>query len=207
MKQTVPKPPPSWPAEITYINKPVYSKHLTSSELASLRRPTTTATSPTAVAAPASPPLTRIRIRTITNPTHPAHLQQGLFATHHLAPSTFILFYLGLIHSPLDSDSSSNYDLTLSRDHDLNIGIDASTHGNEARFINDYRGVPGRDGPNAEFRDVWVARGDGTEEKGIGVFVVSAGRAGKRGGGIAKGAEVLVSYGKGFWSARGENGT
>lgn len=38
--------------------------------------------------------------------------------------------------------------------------------------------------------------------QGHGVFVVGAGNKGKRGKGIRKGEEVLVSYGKGFWEDR-----
>ena len=73
--------------------------------------------------------------------------------------------------------------------------------GNEARFINDYRGV--RDaGPNAEFRDCWVRVGRGVVEKRVGVYVMSPGLSGKRAKGIAKGEEIVVSYGKGFWRAR-----
>lgn len=217
----------------------------------------------------------------------------------------------------------------------IEIAVDASLMGNEARFVNDYRGVPaqaqmrdleeterdrrgkrrvkgwdvtgsgegngdrtdGKDGgaggsyghgndiamPNAEFRDVWfdvpehidltlpistsnsdhtlsthLYPHEGTEindttnytndlatllnnlrftnnaststtpstttttkdEKstskpprrkkkiglrGVAVFVMPAGKAGKRKGGIKKGQEVLVSYGKGFWAHhRGE---
>ena len=94
--------------------------------------------------------------------------------------------------------------------------------GNEARFINDYRGITSR--PNAEFRDVFVIR-NGVKERGVGVFVKAAkevkgkkgsgngngkgkgeGKVGKKAemSGIAKGEEVLVSYGRGFWCFRRE---
>jgi hypothetical protein len=75
--------------------------------------------------------------------------------------------------------------------------------GNETRFINDYRGVSAA-GPNAEFRDVLVDFGNGMLERRIGVFVLSGGKlkGGKRAKGIAKGGEILVSYGKGFWNER-----
>lgn len=100
-----------------------------------------------------------------------------------------------------DPHAHSNYDLSL--DRDLAVGIDADKMGNEARFINDYRGVGER--PNAEFREVWDDRG---KERGIGVFVLPERKdGGKKGkGGIKKGEEVLVSYGKGFWGARRESG-
>ncbi|KAJ4293951.1 hypothetical protein N0V88_005465 [Collariella sp. IMI 366227] len=47
-----------------------------------------------------------------------------------------------------------HYDLWLDRDGDL--AVDAARMGNEARFVNDYRGVPGRNGKkaNAEFKPV-----------------------------------------------------
>ena len=78
--------------------------------------------------------------------------------------------------------------------------------GNEARFINDYRGIA--DQPNAEFRDVIVKGQGGKKERGVGVFVKAA-KKNKKGKlrkedevGIKKGEEILVSYGRGFWSAR-----
>ena len=88
---------------------------------------------------------------------------------------------------------------------------------NVARFINDYRNIPGVASPNAEFRDVWVEipssqspvadhrrrtqTGDKVWEKRIGVFGKPAGKAGKRATGIRKGEEIVVSYGKGYWAS------
>lgn len=45
---------------------------------------------------------------------------------------------------PLDSWASSDYDLNMIRDsdRDLELAVDAQYMGNEARFTNDYRGVP-----------------------------------------------------------------
>lgn len=66
---------------------------------------------------------------------------------------------------------------------------------------NDYRTIAER--PNAEFRDCFIQvkstkRIDGMKwERRVGIFVLSAGKAGKRKGGIRAGEEVLVSYGKG----------
>ncbi|KIW12139.1 hypothetical protein PV08_09414 [Exophiala spinifera] len=188
-------------------------------------------------------PNPNVRITPITTPTHPAYTQRGLFATRALPPSTFILFYLGTLHPSSTTDPDSNYDLSL--DRDLDLSIDATHRGNEARFINDYRGVR-PDGPNAEFRDclvqVRLGRPGSTQkthyERRIGVFVLSPGkgaapapaptapgsgrsksqskstgsisgsssssssRSSKRARGIAKGEEIVVSYGKGFWKAR-----
>ena len=36
----------------------------------------------------------------------------------------------------------------------------------------------------------------------MGIFVLPAGKAGKRKAGIKAGDEILVSYGKGYWEAR-----
>lgn len=156
-----------------------------------------------------SGPISHIKITNITDQTHPAFKQQGLFAGKNLEPNSFIIVYCGHMHGPDDLTSQdSDYDLML--DRDLNIGIDASRIGNEARFINDYRGVRAV-GPNAEFRDIWIDLGHGQVLKGIGVFVLTAGnsKGGKdpgRSKGIKKGDEILVSYGKGFWSHRSEVG-
>lgn len=153
--------------------------------------------------APATPsPL--VRITAITNPSHPAYPEYGLYANRALPPSSFILFYLGTLHDTASTDPDSNYDLSL--DRELDLSIDARTRGNEARFINDYRGIRA-EGPNAEFRDCLVEGTKGRKpERRIGVFVLSAGSkaGGKRAKGIAKGEEIVVSYGKGFWHARKE---
>lgn len=227
------------------------------------------------------------------------------------------------LERPNDGDAGSNtaqqigswdrsdYDLNLHRDDEIELAIDAALMGNEARFCNDYRGVPafvdsttdtqkdswnrrakraaktqasdtglssaiaysqtwqGHDSmtaiPNAEFRDVWFEwTTDGSEEaringdvaarncdgfyevdvamkhlyvddtsgayyekdlteiksnpelctsrsdrrrrknkmgmRGVAIFVLPAGKSGKRKNGIRAGQEVLVSYGKGFWA-------
>ncbi|RMZ74907.1 hypothetical protein DV737_g5622, partial [Chaetothyriales sp. CBS 132003] len=149
--------------------------------------------------------------------------QCGLFTTRGHAPDSFICLYLGLVHdttaaaaagsdkesSSLSQHAHSDYDLSL--DRELGLAIDAAAMGNEARFINDYRGVADR--PNAEFRDVIIVHGKGgKKERGVGVFVKAAKKDGKRRQGqkvkreddigIRKGEEILVSYGRGFWSAR-----
>jgi SET domain-containing protein len=108
----------------------------------------------------------------------------------------------------------SDYDLWL--DRDAGVAVDAAAAGNEARFVNDYRGVRAR--PNAEFRECWDPR---VGQKCMAVFVLPAGKkamaaaagAGEKGpkkggaaaaaaAGIAKGEEICVSYGKGFWGKR-----
>ncbi|KAI9878295.1 MAG: hypothetical protein M1830_001352 [Pleopsidium flavum] len=205
--------PKNWPSNITYLSQPIYSPHLTLTELSSLvsttpppsshptsSRPTQSQPTPT----PTPTPSPTIRILPITTPpTHPALHEHGLYTTRALSPGTHILDYTGYIHSSRreDTDPQSDYDLSL--DRELGIGIDAGRMGNEGRFVNDYRGVRAG-GPNAEFRDGWVfvregGRG-GRWERRVGVWVL--GGRGRRGVGIGRGEEVVVSYGKGFWRER-----
>ncbi len=105
--------------------------------------------------------------------------------------------------------AKSDYDLWL--DHAADVAVDAAGMGNEARFVNDYRGIPGKERPNAEFRGTWDPRfGNGSGERGMAVFVLPAGKkaVGKaRTVGIARGEEILLSYGKGFWDRRREEAT
>jgi hypothetical protein len=146
----------------------------------------------------ANGPYSQVKITAVSEPNHPANGQYALHANQHLPPDSFILQYLGYVHDQTDTNLTSDYDLSL--DRDLGIGVDASTMGTEARFINDYRGVSSA--PNAEFRDIYVDIGSGKVEKRVGVFVLSAGKSGKRAKGIGRGQEILVSYGKGFWTER-----
>jgi SET domain-containing protein len=98
----------------------------------------------------------------------------------------YSLYYMGEVHA--DDRPSSDYDLSLYRTQDnISIGIDASRIGNEARFINDYRGV--RDKPNASFED----------DRSAGELRMSVW---SRNQPIAKGDEILVSYGKSWWRER-----
>ncbi|KAF2147272.1 uncharacterized protein K452DRAFT_304140 [Aplosporella prunicola CBS 121167] len=187
--------PKGWPQGLVYITAPVYSRLCAAEVQKSLHTPSAV----TDVLKVPSGPSPLARITKIGNPSHPANGQSGLFAAQHLPPDTFIILYLGLFHTREDADPDSDYDLSL--DRELGVGIDATRMGNEARFINDYRGV-GPPGPNAEFREVWIDAGRGKMERRMGVFVLSAGKSGKRAKGIAKGDEILVSYGKGFWSER-----
>jgi SET domain-containing protein len=99
------------------------------------------------------------------------------------------LYYLGEVHT--DDRPSSDYDLSLYRTQDgINVGVDAKLMGNEARFINDYRGV--RDKPNAAFEDDRSANGE------LRMSVWSKHLP------IQKGDEILVSYGKSWWQERQE---
>jgi hypothetical protein len=196
--------PKAWPESVTYLSSPVYSKNV-ERRLLYVEKGSKEASELTVISAKAQTPCQLVRIKPISNPSHPANGQCGLFATQNLLPGAFIIAYLGYVHDSTDTDPASDYDLRLNAE--LEIAVDASRMGNETRFINDYRGVSDT-GPNAEFRDVLVDLGNGVLEKRTGVFVLSAGKAksGKRAKGIAKGEEILLSYGKGFWQGRKKEG-
>ena len=189
------KVPKDWPANVTFLSKLVFSKAVTGDMRSSLQAPSATVDMSTQgdVNMPAP-----VRIVAIKDIAHPANGQHGLFAAQQIPANSFILFYLGLVHAQDDADPDSNYDLSL--DRELGLAIDATRTGNEARFINDFRGIG--TGPNAEFRDVWINASNGMVEKRIAVFSLRAGKSGKKAKGIAKGDEILVSYGKGFWQER-----
>ncbi|KAL6249563.1 hypothetical protein RBB50_003416 [Rhinocladiella similis] len=216
--------PKNWPKDIVFLTTLHIPSPLTPASVHFLHESTTASTTLPLIVNPSPPtPNSNVRITPITTPTHPAYTQHGLFATRALPPSSFIIFYLGTLHPSSTTDPTSNYDLSL--DRDLDLSIDATHRGNEARFINDYRGIR-PEGPNAEFRDCLVemtpTSGSGSSnnnnkantyyERRIGVFVLSPGKAKvgakstgskrARGRGIAKGEEIVVSYGKGFWNAR-----
>ncbi|CAE6432483.1 unnamed protein product [Rhizoctonia solani] len=125
-------------------------------------------------------------IKIIDNPNHPAFGQRGLFACGKIAANSFILPYAGEIHS--DDREDSDYDLSLQRLDEISIGVDASRKGNEARFVNDFRGIQPK--PNATFRQ-------GVDCRGWLEMSIWSGPLP-----IKKGEEILVSYGKGWWKAR-----
>ncbi|KAF9474303.1 hypothetical protein BDN70DRAFT_884964 [Pholiota conissans] len=92
----------------------------------------------------------------------------------------------GQIHC--DERLESDYDLSLYRfPNGLSVGIDASIMGNEARFVNDYRGITKK--PNAIFVDERNESGD------LQMIIRSVAE-------INKGEEILVSYGKSWWKNR-----
>jgi SET domain-containing protein len=204
--------PKCWPPQLPYLTAPAHSKSLTKEQLASIQTRNDKLDQIPADATQLPCPL--VKITPISGPSHPANGQYGLFATKHLKPGTFILLYLGSVQpgsepTPSNERSTtvsgtaatqhSDYELWL--DKDATVAVDAEKRGNEARFINDFRGV--KDRPNAEFREVWSAR---HRERCMAVFVLSEGKKSKAktkaSAGIVKGDEILVSYGKGFWAHR-----
>ncbi|KAI6091467.1 hypothetical protein F4821DRAFT_226154 [Hypoxylon rubiginosum] len=193
-KDTLPK---NWPAGISYLLQPSYAPHVTKPQFqATKSRPPDLATEiprefPRG-------PSSLVRIALIHNPSHPANGQAGLFATKCLPPGALVLPYYGQVHHSSNvAHEQSDYDLWLDRDVDL--AVDAEKAGNEARFVNDFRGVSTR--PNCEFRECWDLR---RGERSIAVFVLPAGKNTNKKlvAGVRKGEELLVSYGKGFWGKR-----
>ena len=199
--------PCNWPREIPYLTDQTYSDAVTADLRADLSRITSESASYAKISPDAlKAPCPWVEIKTITDDKHPASGQRGLFATQHLEPDSLVCLYLGHVHTNAlsDTDPHSDYDLALDRDNGLSV--DAAWSGNEARFANDYRSIAER--ANAEFRDCLIQvksekRADGVKwERRVGIFVISAGKAGKRKAGIKAGEEILVSYGKGFWEGR-----
>ncbi|KAF2746896.1 SET domain-containing protein [Sporormia fimetaria CBS 119925] len=190
-----PVTPKNWPKDRLYLRAPYYSKSLSNEASTAIIVKREDVPSKEIVRKPAAP-YKQVSITEISSPSHPANGQHALLAAQHIPADSFILPYLGFVHHGLNENS----DHEISLDRDVDVAVDASKIGNEARFINDYRGIAER--PNAEFRDIFFDLQDGTVGKAIGVFVLSAGKSGKRAKGIGKGQEILVSYGKGFWAAR-----
>lgn len=200
-----PTPPPGFPAGVQYLSTPVPSRLLSPSD----KQLYCTACPPHLL--PNPPP--KVQIRKIADPRHPANGQAGLFNApgKSITRGTWIRDYVGWVHTEPEADPTSDYDLSLDRrvvrdEHgdvlrvDI-VGIDATKMGAEARFVNDYRGVPGYVRPNAvfELREWETPAPNGTApRKGVRMAVWAGPH------GIEKGAEICVSYGRGFWQKRRE---
>ncbi|KAG0223796.1 hypothetical protein BGW42_005534 [Actinomortierella wolfii] len=128
-------------------------------------------------------------IRKITTPaTHPVLGSYGLFACQPLRPGTHLLDYISEVAPDHVANPDSDHTLYLMRD----LNLDASFKGNQARFVNDFRGIrPYEQGPNLGW-DLYVDRRTGQVRMG--------GKVLKR---IRAGEEILCTYGKGFWRSRG----
>ncbi len=176
------KPPKFWPTGVQYLNTPYFHPSISESALSFLRGCNRKRTQ-----LPPAPQSLGV-IRPITDRSHPAHGQHGLFAARKIPARTLIVEYIGEVHS--DERPTSDYDVSLYRfsGNGENVGVDASSMGNEARFVNDYRGIRPR--PNAEFADRRTTGGD----LRMGIWSLAEG--------IRKGDEIVVSYGKSWWSAR-----
>ncbi|OBZ79037.1 DnaJ 1, mitochondrial [Grifola frondosa] len=171
--------PAHWPADVHYISDPSYHSSVPPG-VRSYISGTSPGTNLQLIRAP-------IAVRAILEPSHPAKGQYGLFATKKISPRTHILDYTGEVHC--DDRPNSDYDLSLYRSLDgVSVGVDACRMGNEARFINDFRGIKPK--PNAVFEERRSANGE------LRMSVWSGSEI------IKKGDEILVSYGKSWWRAR-----
>ncbi|KAK6967021.1 hypothetical protein R3P38DRAFT_2672217 [Favolaschia claudopus] len=134
-------PPSHWPSNIRYISTCTYHSSVSPATRVFLTQGESAA--PKTFDGPSS-----VAIKRISDSAHPAHGQFGLFAAKKIKPHAHIVDYVGEIHC---DERESDYDLSLFRSATLNVGIDACRMGNEGRFVNDYRGIPGQDKPNAVF--------------------------------------------------------
>lgn len=169
--------PQHWPPNLQYLDALTYHASVPAA-VRSYINPNNSRKSSRSGGSPPRPPVV---IRPILDASHPAYGQCGLFATKKIPPGTHILDYLGEAHC--DDRPDSDYDLSLYRTQDgTSVGVDASRMGNEARFINDFRGVKSR--PNAVFEDRRTEAGNLCMSVRSGCEV------------IKKGEELLVSYGE-----------
>ncbi|KAH9945619.1 hypothetical protein B0H21DRAFT_694110 [Amylocystis lapponica] len=175
--------PPRWPSNVQYLAEPSYHSSV-SPEIRSEIRPSNGSRSLPSLNRPL---VQLVTIRQIVDSSHPARGQYGLFATKKVSPRTLLLDYIGEVHC--DDRPESDYDISLHRTQNgVSVGVDARWMGNEARFINDFRGV--RSKPNAVFEERRTAAGE------LRMCVWTGSEA------IKKGDEILVSYGKAWWNAR-----
>lgn len=174
--------PVNWPPSVQYITRPCYDSSVSSATLKFLKsHPSSPEQTSSGI-----PRRSLVRIRRILDPSHPARGQCGLFSSSRIQPKTHIIDYIGEVHCQERPDS--DYDLALYRSQDVHVGIDASSMGNEARFVNDYRGIRSR--PNAVFEEYRTCTGE------LRMSVWSGAEQ------IRKGEEVVVSYGKPWWQSR-----
>ncbi|KNC97890.1 uncharacterized protein SPPG_06881 [Spizellomyces punctatus DAOM BR117] len=196
------KIPKNWPQNIRYLSQNEWSREVPSDILSyylprcswnklkcssSSRSPITSTKFPMKSGLNPPGPSRVVRIVRISSPTHPANGQLGLVAAANLSPRSHILDYVGCVHTASTASTSSDYILSL--DRITQLSVDAELAGNEGRCINDFRGVAEK--PNVEFE---TYRCEKTGEVRVGVWVLT-----KK---IAKGEELLVTYGKGFWKER-----
>ncbi|KAF5384671.1 hypothetical protein D9757_006208 [Collybiopsis confluens] len=188
--------PPHWPEGVQYSQRYIFHSSVTATTKNFIEK------GPKSTKNRGSSRMTVIR--RVSEPSHPAFGQFGLFAAKKISAKEHILDYIGdsepiagmnstdFVPGEVHTDEriESNYDLSLHRfESGESVGIDAGRMGNEGRFINDFRGVRAK--PNSVFTDY---RDSGGQLR-MGVYA--------GGEDIRKGDEILVSYGKGFWKATG----
>lgn len=181
--------PPGWPTQgsgqvVQYTPKCIYHDGLGPQQLILAASSASQAGVPS-IHTELKRPNVLVSIRLVDIQSHPAYGQRGLFAKKPLAAGELITDYVGSVHRSESVSQTSDYVLALTPE----ISIDAEFIGNEARFINDYRGVAQR--ANAEFRQF---KHKASGELRMGVFALVL---------IPKGSEICLSYGKSFWKSRG----
>ena len=130
-------------------------------------------------------PSTSVVIKKVIDAAHPAFGQNCLVSKRSVPVCFHLIDYVGVLHTSSAVSQTSDYVLALTP----TLSIDAERIGNEARFINDYRGVASK--PNADFR-LYVQ--STSRQLRMGVFAIRP---------ISRNEEICVSYGKSFWKARG----
>ena len=168
MEKKVPK---HWPIDLTFLGKLEYQ----ATELPMIQVPLLKIQS--------SRCCSLVVIKSITDPNHPSYPQCGLFAAGKIKKGQHILDYRGIVYHESQVSCRSDYVIHFVQEY----SIDAEKAGNEARFVNDFRGIS--DKPNVKFDLYRNSHG----ELCMGLFSLMD---------IGKGKELLVSYGKGFWKHR-----
>lgn len=192
--------PKGWRAGVQYVRASLWSRRAYGGGRA--RPPAALAAAFAHLLAPAAPaPCRGVAIRELpVGSAHPAAGQCGLFATRRYDRGETIIDYVGELTADGDEDPTSDYTMRFvpSRRRGVAAGlagerlgvvVDAARAGNEARFVNDYRGT-GR--PRNAAIGEYLQGGDPARPRVA--FVAAAP--------IARGDEILVSYGKGFWQQR-----
>ena len=159
-----------WPAEVRYTNNYHWGEDVPPELRAQYR--------PARVRQRAARPCRRTFSARITEPSHPAVGENGLFAAIDLPCGAWVIDYVGAITLGANEDRSSDYVCDFGEKSEL--ALDAKTVGNEARFVNDYRNTGKR--ASVEFR----LRRDALGEMRQGVFVCAK-------EGVTKGEELLIS--------------
>ncbi|KAF7306625.1 hypothetical protein MIND_00453900 [Mycena indigotica] len=142
-------PPTNWPPTLQYLTACKYHLSVNASTHKFIARG-----QPDASIDGGKP--SKVLIQPIKNTSHPAFGQLGLFAAKKIPPKRHIVDYIGEVHC--DERPDSDYDLSLYRSNEIAVGVDASRMGNEARFVNDFRGIDDR--PNAVFVEYRTSTGE-----------------------------------------------
>eukprot|EP00048_Salpingoeca_helianthica_P007358 m.109474 g.109474 ORF g.109474 m.109474 type:complete len:191 (+) comp14308_c0_seq2:2147-2719(+) len=140
-------------------------------------------------------------VKKIEEASHPARGQKGMFAAKNIVKGSFVvgmlsapshihrgahkekIEYIGQVVTDEECSATSDYTMRLRP----GLAIDGERMANDARYINDYRGIGER--ASVELREA-------TDRRGLPAMAVYALRD------IRRGEEILLNYGKGFWQAR-----